>query len=127
MNLQIAPALQPPADDPHVIAQMAPADYLRLASVCLGAEPWDASQIPAWDEWPYLWVDPDTATVHGHEGAHRVTAMQMAGINLVDIIIFPVPTGERATLDWTWNGQMPAMDTLRSEGEWRASAGIAGA
>ena len=88
-------------------------------------KPLDIVKIRYWKEYPYLIVDPDTMEILGHEGRHRLIAMQLAGYTHAEIIIQIQPNPERfsildgADMDklfgWKWNGIKPDIALLNPQ------------
>lgn len=112
--------------DGGVIRRMSCREFMRLAAAAqFRTAPWDPAKIREWQEWPYLWVDTDTAQVHAHEGRHRVAAMRKAGFLHLDVVLFPVPDPSRDLgINWVWNGFMG--QHFRPEDEWLSAIGMQG-
>lgn len=87
----------------------------------------DIRKIRYWDEYPYLTVDPDTMEILGHEGRHRLIAMQLAGYTHAEIIIQIQPNPERFSMldgvdmgrlfNWEWNGIKPDIARIKTQYE----------
>ena len=88
-------------------------------------KPLDIGKMRYWDEYPYLTVDPDTMEILGHEGRHRLIAMQLAGYTHAEIIIQIQPNPERFSIlngvdmdklfNWEWNGIKPDITALKPQ------------
>lgn len=77
-----------------------------------------------WEDYPFLIVDPDTFQVFGHEGRHRIAAMQTVGYTHVEVVIQIQPDPKRFNSNieamgaWQWSGVKPDIDQLIPEIEW---------
>lgn len=115
----------PDADNGIFVADIEPAIFAKLAAnLEFKPDHFVDSKINDWEELPKLIIDPESRIVHGHEGRHRIAAMNKSGYSIVQIVVEIVPDPMRfdckldAMLEWEWNGIMPEWSELRTEQEW---------
>ena len=85
----------------------------------------DMGKVKSWTEYPYLIIDPETLEILGHEGRHRLIAMQKSGYTHAEIIIQIQPDPSRFSIEnsvdmdslfnWQWNGNKPDIGNINSQ------------
>lgn len=97
----------------------APVD-LRLA-ILAEAGTFDILRSAEWEDLPMLQIDPELGQMIGHEGRHRIAAMQNSGGKEAEVVIelISLRIAMRMDLDeihaWSWEGPLPDPAKLKPE------------